>query len=130
MSGINGPIDRENSTGLRPKPPRDCGDDMRLLFGCEGMPGLDLVPLRQTTSAAGRCGVLGDEYRVSAHRRLFAVVARRRGRESPHDELPRVIQHQSRPLRDEIRALLRSQHEPLTKARSRQRSKDVIKTAH
>jgi hypothetical protein len=36
------------------------------------------VPFRQTTPAARRRGVLGDEYRMSLERRLLAVVSRAR----------------------------------------------------
>jgi hypothetical protein len=38
----------------------------------------DAVPFRQTTPAAGRRGVLRDEYRMSPERRLLAVVSRAR----------------------------------------------------
>ena len=49
-------------------------DDVLLLFFCQCVTGFDIVPFRETFPAAGTCGVLRDENRVTAHGGLFAVI--------------------------------------------------------
>src|SRR4051812_29507970 len=72
-------------------PAADHGDDVVALLGAQLAALLDPVAALEAAAAAGRGGVLGDEHRVAAVRRLLAVLVRGGGREPPGDQAARVL---------------------------------------
>ena len=56
------------------------------------------VPFFQTAAAAGGGRMLGDKYRMAAHRRLLTVVHRFGGRQPLADKIPSVLVDDLRPL--------------------------------
>lgn len=61
-------------------------DDASLPLGGDGDPARHFPPLREAIAATAGAGVLRDENRVSAHRRLSSVVSWIGGREACSDE--------------------------------------------
>jgi len=74
--------------------------------------------------------VLGDEHRMTAERRLLAVVARRRGREALGDEVARVVEDRGASLGGQILPLPGAERKAAPERRTRQRGKDVVEIAH
>lgn len=56
----------------------DHADDIMLLLRSQLHALGNIMPFCQTAPTAGRRGMLGDKYRVTAHGRLFTVVGRLR----------------------------------------------------
>lgn len=60
------------------------------------------MPLRETPAATGGCAVLSNEYRMTAPRRLLAVISRRSRREAVSHELAGVLHYSGQTLRVEV----------------------------
>lgn len=106
------------------------GEDVAFLRGVEGAAFGDVVPFLEAASAAGRGGVLGDEGRVVAHGRLFAVVRGSGGRESFVYEVGRVFQHDAQALRAKVGEFLPAQFESATELRFAERREEFFKVSH
>ena len=65
----------------------DHADDIMLLLHSQLHALGNIMPFCQTAPAAGRRGMLGDKYRVTAHGRLFTVVGGVRGRKALFDKI-------------------------------------------
>ena len=89
---------RSSTNSLGDKPATEDREDVRLLFGCQGMPFGDRVPFLQAATAAGCGAVLSDEDRVVPHRGLLAVIRWIGGGETLLDELLPVRHHGVQPL--------------------------------
>ena len=88
------------------------------------------MPLFQAAAAAGRGGVLGDEYRVSAHRSLFAIVRNLRRSQAPGDKISRVLVDNFRPLIIAILAFLYAEAKAGAKSGTLQTGKQVFLLPH
>jgi hypothetical protein len=97
------------------KPSFDRRDHVGLLDVGQRFSARDLMPLRQTSAAAGGRGMLGDEHRMTTKRRLLPVVARGRRRESPSDQLLGLDENALEPTRCNVFPLRRAEVEPSTK---------------
>jgi hypothetical protein len=86
----------------------------------------DVVPLGETAAATGRRGMLGDEDRMPAERRLPAVVRRRCGREPARDQLLRLDKDGGEPVRLEMGALLRREVEAPPELRGGEGGKELV----
>jgi hypothetical protein len=94
------------------------------------LPTWNVVPFFEAAAAAGGCGVLGDENRMPAHRRLSAIILRRLRRQPLFDELPPMFQDHRQRFFGEIRLLLCPQSESAAKLAAGQRREQVVKIAH
>src|SRR4051812_43175490 len=72
-------------------PAADHVDDIAALVGAELVALGDLVVALEAGAAAGARGVLGDEHRMAAVRRLLPVLVRLCGRELLGDQFVRVL---------------------------------------
>src|SRR5271157_15448 len=95
--GCSGLACRVSSASLSDEPATEDREDVRFLFGCQGMPFGDRVPFLQTATAAGCGPVLSDEDRVVPHRCLLAVVRWIGGSETLLDEFLPVQHHGVQP---------------------------------
>ena len=73
------------------------------------------MPLLETSAAARGGGVLGDENRMTGHRRLPAVIFRICRCEPLLDEVSSVIEDHVEPLALQILSFFRSQVKPAAK---------------
>jgi hypothetical protein len=97
------------------------------LFGRRQWPAArDAVPFLQTSAAAGRGCMLGDEHRMAAHRRLLSVADGVRGREPARDEIGGMRQHRLAALQVQKRALVRAEIELRPESGSGERFEEVF----
>lgn len=75
----------------------------------------DVMPFCQAPATAGGRRMLGDKYRMAAHRRLFAVVFWLGGRKPLGDKILGVTGNGFRPFINTVLALFRAKAETLTK---------------
>src|SRR5208337_783349 len=120
---------RSSSSSLGDKPATEDREDVRLLFGCQGMPFGDRVPFLQAATAAGSGPVLSDEDRVVAHRGLFAVIRWIGGGEALFDELLPVRNHGVQPFAFKVFPFSGTEAEPTAKVRTVQLLEDFIQIA-
>ena len=84
------------------------------------------MPFRQTAAAAGRRRVLRNEHRMTAKGRLLAIVARRRWRESPRNQLLGLDEHPLQATRLQIASLGGAEVETPPKRRIGEGSKELV----
>lgn len=84
------------------------------------------MPFFQTSATAGGGGVLGDKYRMAAHRRLFAVGLRLRWREPPVNEIGGVLRHGIGSVIHTIFVFFQAKMKALAKGGRRQTLKNVV----
>lgn len=72
--------------------------DVTLLLAAQFPPARDRMPFFRASAAAGRRSVLGDKYRVPAHRRLLAVISNLRRGQPFGDKICRVAVDNLRPF--------------------------------
>src|SRR5208337_74190 len=65
---------RSSANSLGDKPSTEDREDVRLLFGCQGMPFGNRLPFLKAAPAAGCGPVLSDEDRVVPYWSLLAVI--------------------------------------------------------
>jgi hypothetical protein len=99
------------------QPPLDHCRDVRQLGRPQRLALSDAVPLCQTATAAGRRGVLRDEYRMSLEGGLFAVIRRVRRPHPFYQQVRRVGEHGAHTFSFKIPQVLRPQPEAPTKRR-------------
>ena len=92
--------------------------DVALLCVREGEARRNIVPFCQTAPTTGRRGVLSNKHRVTAHRGLFAVVLRLRGRKPLSNKISRVPGDNGRALINAILPFFGPQTEARTKRRA------------
>ena len=88
-----------------------------LLPVCQFTAGVNIMPLRGTATTAGGGGMLGDKYRVPAHRRLFTVIRNMRCRQPAGNKIRRVLVNDLRPFIDTVLPLFATKMKAGTKGR-------------
>lgn len=84
------------------------------------------MPFEQALAAAGGGGVLGDEYRVAAHRRLPAVVGDFRRRQPLTDKIFGMPADGVEPFLPDIGNVRRLQPEAVAERRTAQTGKNIF----
>ena len=115
---------------LSAEPSFECRDDVALLGVGQGLAPRNLVPFRETAAAAGRGGVLRDEYRMTAEGRLLAVVARRGRRESASNELFRLDENPLESTLLDVVSLRGAEAETAPKRRVGEGSEEFVERSH
>ncbi len=108
------------------KPVFDNFDSVRLLICGELASLFNVMPLRETATAARRGRVLRHEYRVPAKRSLLPIVSRFGRRQPLRDEVRGVRQNGLHAFGFQIFLLPHAQAKSPPKRRSRQRCEDII----
>lgn len=103
---------------------------MRLFSRAERAPRRDAVPFGEARSTATGGGVLRDERRMAAHRRLPAVIGRIGRREAIANEGGGVIQHRVQPAITQIGEILFAKAEAAAKSGTGQGDEQRIKVTH
>ena len=88
-----------------------------LLPVCQFTAGGNIMPLRETATTAGGGGMLGDKYRMPAHRRLFTVIRNMRWRQPAGNKIRRVLVNDLRSFIDTVLPLFATKMEAGTKGR-------------
>jgi hypothetical protein len=91
--------------------------NVALLVGAQRPAWRDRVPLFEAAATAGGGGVLGDKYRMTAHRRLLAVIRDIRRCQSAGNKIRRVLVNDLRPFIDTVLPLFATKMEAGTKGR-------------
>ena len=94
---------------------------MRLFRIRQGVLSCDPVPLRQTLTATGSGGVLGDKDGMTTHGSLLPIVGGVVGEKSCRQEPARVVHNDVQPLRGEVGEVFFVQPEAAAKFGPRQR---------
>ena len=88
------------------------------------------VPFLHASPAAAGCGVLGDEDRVAAKRRLFAVIGDDRRGKALGDEILGVGKHHGQAFAAQVGELLAAQVEAAAKSGFGKRGKYFVQVSH
>ena len=115
---------------LLAEPTLDRRDHVGLVGVGQCFAAWNLVPFRQTSTTAGRGCVLRDEHRVSAKWCLLPIVARRRRRQSPSDQLFRLDENSLETTRLDVLSFGRAEVKPATKGRIDEGSKKLVERSH
>lgn len=78
------------------------GNHLRLLHLRKRPSRRDAMPLGEAGATTGGGGMLGNENRMAAHRRLLSVIGGLRGREPLLDEVAGMGEHRLQPLGFEV----------------------------
>jgi len=120
---------RSSSSSLGDKPATEDGEDVRLLFSCQGMPFGDRVPFLKAATAAGCGPVLSDEDRVIPHRSLLAVIRWIGGGEPLLNKFLPVRHHGVQPFALQVFPFSGTQVESATEGGTSQPLEDFIQIA-
>ena len=69
-----------------------------LFFFCQLSSGRYMMPFEETTTAAAACSMLGNEYGMTSHRRLFTVIGNHCRCKAFGNEILRMLTDGSQPL--------------------------------
>src|SRR5208337_1034684 len=120
---------RSSANSLGDKPSTEDREDVRLLFGCQGMPFGDRVPFLNAATSAGFDGMLTDKDRVISHWGLFAVIRWIGGSETLLDELLTVQHYGVQPLALQVFPFSGTEAESATEGRTAQPLEEFIQVA-
>ncbi len=90
----------------------------------------DLVPFLQTAATARGRGMLGHKDRMTAHRRLSAVVFWLGWRQPFQNELPSMLQNRRQRFFRQIRPILHPQPKPATELALSQGGEEGVEILH
>ena len=111
-------------------PTHDRCDYMLLFFMRKLAACFDVVPFRETAAAARSGGVLSNEYRVSAERRLLAVVAWRGRCQALRDKITCMREDNCGSFVVDIREFLWTEGKAPAKTRFGESSEQIVEVLH
>ena len=112
------------------QPVPDDRHDIVLVLGAQPLTGSDTMPFGEAGSTAGRRRMLRDKDWMPAHRCLFAVIERQRGRQPLGNELFRMGEDRLDAAFSQIGLFLRVQPETRSECRSAKTSEERSEVVH
>lgn len=103
---------------------------MRLFVHAQGMAIRDAMPFVQAAPAAGACSVLRHEHRMTAKRRLLAIIFRKRRRQPARHQFTSMFQDHAQAFGAQISALTGREPEFSAEWRARQCFEDGVDLFH